>query len=155
MAATFLRQSEQRTVLRRKLLQRVTERIEFLRIDRAWRLGDVFVLLSKRRKDSSQLLPTQVIDARIAGQPKEPRFELRGFVQPPEGADHFDEHQLCQVLDRVAPTRDRVNKSRDSPLVTDNKRPLGGFFAPLSPADKFAECVRCRLFLRGAFVCFA
>ena len=32
---------------------------------------------------------------------------------------------------------------------------FGRVFALLSPANKFAECDRCRLFLRGALVCFA
>ncbi len=155
LAAPFLRQRKQCAIFWRQLLQRVLQCIEFLGTHRTRRLRDIFVLLAKRRENPAQLLPPQVIDAGVARQPKQPGLELRRLVQTPQRPNHFDENQLGKILDRIAPPGNRINKPRDASLVTDNERPLGGFFALLGPPNKFAECDRCRLFLRGASVCFA
>lgn len=72
VAAAFLDQCEQRTILGPKLREGVPESIELLGIDRAGRLGNVFVLFTKREKDAPQFLTAELIDAGIARQPEEP-----------------------------------------------------------------------------------
>ena len=61
--------------------QRVTQCIELLGIHRTRRLRNIFVLLAKRQKNPPQLLPPQLIDAGVAGEPEQPRLELRRRLQ--------------------------------------------------------------------------
>ena len=48
VASTFLHECQQGSILRPQLRQRVTQRIELLGVDRAGRLGNVFMLLTER-----------------------------------------------------------------------------------------------------------
>ena len=99
VAATLLDKCQQRAILGAQLRQSMTERVEFLRIHRTGRLGDVLVLFSKRQEYPPQFLPAQLIDARVAGEAEEPRLKLRRRLQPVDGAHHLDEHLLRQILD--------------------------------------------------------
>ncbi len=155
LAPAFLREREQRAILRRQLLERVTERIEFLAVHGAGRFRHVLVLGPKCGKDPTQLLAPQVVDAGVASQPKQPGLELGHILQPAQRPDHLDEDLLRQILHDIAATCDRVDKPRNPPLVTDNKPLLGGFFAPLGPSNKVGERGCCRLIRGGAFLCFA
>lgn len=70
MTPPFLDQRQQRPILRPELRQRVPQGIQLLGIDGARRFRDVFVLLAKREKDAPQLLPPQLVDAGIPGEPE-------------------------------------------------------------------------------------
>jgi hypothetical protein len=139
MAAAFLNEGQQSPVLRAKLGERVTEGIELLGIDRAAGLGNVFVLIPEREENPPQLLATQLVDAGVAREPEKPRLELRRRLQAIQGADHFDEDLLREVLDVIASSGHGVDKSRDAMLVGDNELPLGEFVALLSPPHKVSQ----------------
>jgi len=139
VAAPFLHQCKQRTILRAQLSQGVAESVQLLGIHRAGRLGNIFVLLAKRQENPAQLLAAQLIDAGVAREPKQPRLELRRRLQTIQRSDHFDEHLLRQVFDIIASSRHGVNKSRDPMLVGDNELPLGVFLALLSPPHKVGQ----------------
>ena len=70
VAAAFLHQCEQGPVLRPELGERVPQCVEFFGSDGSFRLGDVLMLWSERRKDPSQFLTAEVIDTRVSGQTK-------------------------------------------------------------------------------------
>ena len=72
MAAAFLHQCEQSTVLRPELGERVPQRVELFGTDGTFRFGDVLVFRGEGRKDPSQFLPAEVIDTCVAGQTKQP-----------------------------------------------------------------------------------
>ncbi len=76
VAATFLHEGEERAILRAELGERVAERIELLGIDRAGRLGDVLVLITKRQENPAQFLAAELIDAGVAREAEQPRFKL-------------------------------------------------------------------------------
>ena len=139
MAVTFLDERKQRPILRSQLSQRVAERIEFLGIHGTGRLGNVFMLLAEGEKYPPQLLPPQLIDARISRQAKEPGFELRGCLQAIECTNHLDEHLLRQIFDVIAPAGHGVNEAGNPMLVADNKLPLGGFVALLGSPHEVGQ----------------
>lgn len=139
MAAPFLHQGEQSAVLRPQLGERVAQGIEFLRVHGARRFGDVFVLLAKREENPAQLLTPQLVNAGVAREPEEPRFELRGSLQANQRANHLDENLLGQVLDVVTSSSHGVNKTGHPTLVADNELMLGDLVALLSPADQVSQ----------------
>jgi len=139
VTAAFLHEREEGAVLRTQLRERVAEGIEFLGVDRAGRLGDVFMLVSERQKNATEFLAAELVDARVAREPEEPRFELRGRLQAVEGPDHLDEDLLRQILHVIAASGHGVNEAGDPVLVGDNELALSGFVALLSPADKVGQ----------------
>jgi len=139
MAAAFLHQRQQGAVLGPELGQRVAEGVELLGVHRAGRFGDVFVFLAEGLENAPQLLAAELVDAGIAGEPEEPRFELRGSLEPVDRPDHFDEDLLREVLHVIAPIRHGVNKSSHPVLVADNELALGCFFALLSPTNEVGQ----------------
>ncbi len=139
MTAALLDEGEQGAVLRPQLRQRVPQRIELLGIDRARRLGNVFVFVPKWQKDAPELLPPELIDAGVTREPEEPRLELRRRLESVERADHFYEYLLRQVFDVIAPAGHGVNESGDPMLVTDDELSLGAFIALLSSADQIHQ----------------
>ena len=142
VAAAFLHEGEERAVLRAELGERVAEGIEFLGVDGARRLGDVFVLVAEREKNAAEFLAAKLVDAGIAREAEEPRLKLRRRLQTVERADHLDEDLLGQILDVIAASSHGVNEAGDPVLVGDNELPLGIFVALLSPADKVGQCGR-------------
>ena len=142
VAAPLLHEGEQGAIMRAELRKGVTEGVEFLEIHGAGRLGDVFVLVAKGQKDAAELLAAELVDAGVAGEPEEPRLELGRGLEPVEGADHFDEDLLRQVLHIIAAAGHGENEAGHAVLVGDNELPLGGFVALLSPADKVGQCGR-------------
>lgn len=72
MTTAFLDESQERPVLRSQLSQGVPESIELLRVNRAGWLRNVFVLFAEREKNPPEFLATELIDAGIAREPKEP-----------------------------------------------------------------------------------
>ena len=139
MAAAFLDQGQQRTVLGTELGQGMAKRIEFLRVHRAGRLRDVLVLFAERQENPAQLLAAELVDARVAREAEEPRLELRRSLQAFEGPHHLDEDLLGQILHIIAASGHGVDEASDPVLVTDNELPLGGFVALLSPANKVGQ----------------
>ena len=97
------------------------------------------MLLAERQKNSTQLLPPQLIDARIPREPEQPRLELRRRLQTIERADHLDEDLLRQILHVITSTGHGVNEACDAMLVTDNELPLSGFVALLSPPNEVGQ----------------
>ena len=138
MAAAFLHEGEERAVLRPQLRQRMPERVQLLRIDRAGRLGDVLVLLAKGQEDPAQLLPAQLVDAGVAREAEEPGLELRGGLEPVDRPDHLDENLLGEILHVVAASGHGVDETGHPVLVTDNKLPLSALVALLSSPDAAA-----------------
>lgn len=144
MTTPFLHQRKQRAVLGPQLGQRMAQGIEFLRIHRSGRLGNIFMLLSERKKDPAQLLPPQLVDAGVAREPEKPGLELRGSLQAIESTNHLDEHLLREVLHVVAPAGHGVNKARDPVLIADHKLPLGAFITLLGPPNEIGQRSRRR-----------
>lgn len=142
MAAAFLDEGEQRTILGAQLGERMAQGVEFLGAHGAGGLGDVFVFLPERDKDPPEFLAPQLIDAGVAREPEQPRLELRRRLQTIEGADHLDEHLLGEILHVVAASGHGVNEAGDPMLIADNELMLGGFVAPLSQADKVSQRIR-------------
>ena len=97
------------------------------------------MLLAERQKNSTQLLPPQLIDARIPREPEQPRLELRGRLQAIDRADHLDEDLLREILDVITSTRHGVNESGNPMLVADDELTLSGFVALLSPPNEVRE----------------
>jgi hypothetical protein len=139
VTAALLHQSEQSPVLGPELLKRMPERIEFLGIDRAGRLGDIFVLFTERQKDAAQLLPAKLVDAGVTREPEEPRLKLRRSLQAVDRAHHLDEDLLREIFDVIAPVGHGENETRNTMLVGNNDLPLGVFVALLSPANKVGQ----------------
>ena len=139
MTTPFLHQGKQRAVLRSELRQRMTQGVEFLGINRPGRLRNVFVLLAKREKNPTQLLPPQLVDTRVTRESEKPRLELGGSLQAIDGTDHLDEHLLGQIFDVIAPTGHGVNEACHPVLIADHKFPLGGLVALLSPPHKVGQ----------------
>ena len=94
VAAAFLDERQERAILWPQLRQSMTQGIEFLGIHRTRRFGNVFVLLAEGQKNPAQLLPPQLIDARIPREPEQPRLELRRCLKTIDRANHFDENLL-------------------------------------------------------------
>lgn len=136
VAAALLHEGHQGAILGTKLGERVAQGVQFLAIDGARLLGNVFMLGSKGKKNAAQLLPAQMIDAGVARKAEQPRFELGGGLKAMEGANHFDEYLLRYVLHGIAATGHGVDKSRDAPLVGDDKIALGDLFAVLGAPDQ-------------------
>ena len=139
VTAAFLDEREERAILRAKLGERVTQRVEFLGADGTGGFGNIFVFVAERQKNAAQLLAAELIDAGVAREAEEPRFELRRRLQPVESPDHFDEDLLRQILHVIASSSHGVNETGDPMLVSDDELPLGVFFALLSPADKVGQ----------------
>lgn len=136
VAAAFLHQREEDAVLRAKLGESVAESIELLGIDGAGGLGHIFVLGREGEKNAAEFLPAEVVDAGVAREAEEPRLELLRRLKPRQGADHFDKHELREILDRITPPDDRINKTGHAVLVGDDEVALGlGVFA-LGAADE-------------------
>ena len=142
VAASFLDEREQRAVLRTELRERVTQGIQFLRIDRAGWFWNVFVLLAERQENPPQLLAAQLIDAGVAREPEQPRLELRRRLQAIERTHHLDEDLLREVLDVVTSAGHGVNESGDPMLVADNELPLGRFVALLGTTHEVGQSIR-------------
>lgn len=142
MAAALLDQRQQGAILRPELRQRVAQCIELLGINRPRRLRNIFVLLTEGEKNTAQLLPAQLIDARVAREAKQPRLELRGGLQTIESANHFNEHLLRQILHVIASARHGIDEARNPMLIADDELTLGGLVAPLSPADEVSQRIR-------------
>ncbi len=102
VAAPLLHQREECAIMRAELGECVAKGVEFLEVHGAGRLGDVFVLFAKRQENAAQFLAAELVDARVAREAKEPGLELGGCLQPVEGADHFDEDLLRQILHVIA-----------------------------------------------------
>ena len=51
----------------------MAQSVELLGADRAFGFGDVFVFRRERRKDASQFLAAEVIDAGVPREPEKPR----------------------------------------------------------------------------------
>ena len=139
VTAAFLHESEERAILRAELGERVAESIEFLGVDGAGRLGDVFVFVAEGQKDAAEFLPAELVDAGIAREAEEPRFELCRRLQPVERPDHFDEDLLRQILHVIAPVGHGENEAGNTVLVGDNKLPLGVLMPFLSPANQVGQ----------------
>jgi hypothetical protein len=139
MTAPFLHERKQGPILRPQLAQRVAERIEFFGIHRAGRFRNILMLLPEGQEDAPQLLAPQLIDARVPGEPEQPRLELRGSLQAIDGANHLDEDLLRQIFDIITATGHGVDKTSDPMLVADNELSLGVFVALLSPPNKVGQ----------------
>jgi len=139
VAPPLLDEREEGAVLRAELGEGVAERIELLGVHRTGRFGNVFVLLAEGQEDPAQFLAAELIDASVAREAEEPRFELRRRLQAVEGPDHLDENLLRQILHVIAASGHGVDEAGDPVLVGDNELPLGGFVALLSPADKVGQ----------------
>ena len=142
MTATFLDECKQGAILRPELGQRVAQRIELLRIHRTGRLGDVFVLLAERQENPPQLLPPELIDARISCEAEQPRFELGGRLKTIDGSNHLDEHLLRQIFDVITSPGHSINEAGHTMLVADNELPLGGFVAFLGSPNEIGQRIR-------------
>ena len=81
MASALLDKGEERPVLGPDLGKGVAEGVELLAVDRTLGFGQVLVLGGEGSEYPSQLLATQVVDAGVAGEPKEPGFELLGRLE--------------------------------------------------------------------------
>ena len=125
------------------MFKRVTQGIELFRADRAGGFGDVFVLGCERRENPAEFLTTEVIDAGVAREAKQPRFKLRGRLQAIDRANHFDKNELGDVFDGVAAADDRVNKTGHAVLVSHDELALSIRFAALCAENKIDR--RCRL----------
>ena len=143
MAAAFLDKGEQSAVLGAELIKRVAQSVELLRADCAGGFGDVFVLGCERRKNPAEFLTTEVIDAGVAREAKQPRFKLRGRLQAIDRTNHFDEDELGDVFNGVAAADNRVNKTGHAVLVSHDELALSIRFAALCAENKFDR--RCRL----------
>lgn len=139
VAAAFLHQRQQSPILRPELSERMTQRVELLGVHGARRLGNIFVLFAKRQKNPAELLAAQLIDARVSRQTKKPRLELRGRLQAINGANHFDEDLLREILDVITSTGHGVYETGDPMLIADDELSLSGFVALLSPSHKIGQ----------------
>lgn len=135
----FLDEREKRAILGPQLREGMAQGIEFLGVDGAGRLGDIFVLRSEGQENAAEFLATELINAGVAGQPEKPGLELRGGLEPIECADHLDEHLLCKIFDIVTAPGHGVDEAGDPVLITDNELPLGGFVALLSAPHKIDQ----------------
>jgi hypothetical protein len=142
VAAAFLDEGEQDAILRPELGEGVAEGVELLGADGAGRLGDVLMLGREREKDPAEFLPAEVVDAGVAREAEEPGLELFRRLKPGEGADHFDENLLRDVLHGVAAPDDGVDESGHPVLVRDDEFALGVGFAALGAADKVDQLGR-------------
>ena len=143
MTAALLHEREERAVLGAKLRERMAQRVELLGVHRAGRLGDVLMLLAERQENPAQLLPAELIDARVAREAEEPRLKLRRSLQAIDRAHHLDEDLLREVLHVITAARHGVDKPRDPVLVEPYELPLGGFFALLGPPHNCGQLGRC------------
>jgi hypothetical protein len=139
MAPAFLNQREQRAILRPQLRERMTQGVELFGIHRTRRLRDILMLFAEWQKNPAKFLPTQLIDARIAREPEQPRLELRRRLQPIECPDHLDEHLLRQIFDVITSAGHGINEASDPMLVADNELPLGGFVALLGSPHEVGQ----------------
>jgi hypothetical protein len=139
VTAALLHQSEECPVLRAQLSESVPQSVQFLGIDGSGWFGDIFMLFTEGEKDAPELLAAELVDAGIAGEAEEPRFELRRRLQAVDRTDHLDEDLLGQVFDVIAPVRHGVNEARNPVLVGDDELTLGVFVALLSPANKVGQ----------------
>jgi hypothetical protein len=137
MTPAFLHESEEGAVLRAKLVERVAEGVEFLGADGPGRFRDIFVLRAERCKNPTQFLAAEMVDAGVARQAEEPRLELRRGLKAVERPDHFDENELGDILDGVAPSHDGIDKPSHAVLISNDELPLSGRLTALRAADKF------------------
>ena len=139
VAAAFLHEREQRTILRAELREGMAQRIQLLCIDRTGWLWNVFVLFAERQENPPQLLAAELINAGVAREPEEPRLELRGRLQAIDGTDHLDENLLREIFDVIAAAGHGVNEAGNSVLITDNELPQGGFVALLGSPHQVGQ----------------
>jgi len=144
MAAAFLDQGEQGTILGTELVERVAEGIEFFGINRARGLGNVLVLGPERQKNPAEFLAAELINAGIAGETEQPGFELGRRLETIDGPDHLDEDLLGKIFDIIAASGHGVHETGHPMLVADNELPLGVFIALLSPTDQGSQRGRSR-----------
>ena len=143
MTPALLDQRQQGPILRAKLRQRMPQGVQLLGVHRAGRLGNVFVLLPERKENPPELLPPQLIDARVSRQPEQPGFELRRRLETIQRADHHDEDLLRQILHVIAAVRHGINEAGNPMLIPDDEFPLGPLVALLCPADKIRQGIGC------------
>lgn len=139
MAAALLHEGQQRTVLGAELGEGMAQGVEFLGVNGTGGFGNIFVLFTEGQKDAAKFLPAQLVNAGIAGEAKQPGFELRGSLEPGECPDHFDKDLLAQILHVIAPVGHGVNKAGDAMLIGDNELPLGVFVAFLGSPNKVGQ----------------
>ncbi len=114
----------------------MTQSVELLGADRAFGFGDVFVFRRERRKDASQFLAAEVIDAGVPREPEKPRLELGRRLKARQRTDHLDEDKLSDVLDGITAADDRIDKSGNAVLVSHDELALGIGLAALSASNK-------------------
>jgi hypothetical protein len=81
MTAPLLHKGKKHAILGSELGNGIAEGVQFLRVDGAQGLGHILVLGREWKKDPAQLLPAQVVNARVAGQAEKPGFKLRGGLK--------------------------------------------------------------------------
>ena len=143
VTAALLDEGEERAILGPQLRESVAQGVEFLGVDGAGRLGDVFVFGAKGEKNATQLLPAELIDAGVPSESKEPRFKLGGRLEAFKGTNHFYEHLLGEVFDVIRATGHGIDKPGHAMLIIDDELMLGGLIALLSPADQISQRGRC------------
>ena len=142
VAPAFLNQCKECSILRPQLRESMTQRVKLLGVHCTRRLWDILVLLAEGEKYPPELLATQLIDARVAREPEQPRLELGRRLQTIERPDHLDEHLLRQIFNIITSASHSINKAGDAMLVTDNELPLGGFVALLGSPHKVGQRIR-------------
>jgi hypothetical protein len=140
LAVTLLRECQQRAILGLQLVQRVSQGVEFLRVDRGrnFRNFGVFVRLEWGEKFLPPL-STDVVDARIPRQTEKPGFELGRLIETWKCANHFDEYGLGEVFDGITAARDGVDKSGYSVLIAEDERSLGVLASLLSLTNQLRQ----------------
>jgi hypothetical protein len=138
-AAALLNQREDDSLLWIQLRQGISQRIEFLGVDRTRRLGDLGVLGKESGENRPHFSSTKLIQARVLGHAEEPGLELLRFAQRIEQAHHLDENGLAQILHIIAWRHDGIDKRGDSLLVGEHEFALGRLVARLRRAHTFRQ----------------
>jgi len=94
VAAPLLHKGEKGAVLRSKLFQSMFKCIKLLGINGPLGFRHVLVLGGEGKEDAAKLLAAKMVDAGVSGQTEKPGLELRGSLEPVEGANHFYEYLL-------------------------------------------------------------
>jgi hypothetical protein len=142
MAAPLLDQRQEHAVLGSKLGERMPKGIEFFGVDRPLGLRDVLVFRAEWKEDPPQLLPTEVVDAGVARQAKEPGLKLLGGLKFVQGADHFDKYLLSNIFHRIAAAGYRIDEPGDPTLISLDKLRLGRLVTALGAADEIDQSGR-------------
>jgi hypothetical protein len=140
LAPPFLRKGDEGAVFGFEFGEGVPEGVELLAVHRRRRLGDFEMLfLFERGKKTLPALTAEMIDAGIARHPEEPGFELGGLIETWERAYHFNEDNLGKIFDGITATGDRIDKTRDAMLISDDERALRVFAALLRLPDQVRQ----------------